>query len=1132
MKKVFHTLSALLIFQVAAYAQQPQHRTAATKIADVLAQQPAEEKQKFLAAMQELEHFSAADISTLLQQLKPQGGDNAAIEYAANSYSFYVMQAGKETLRAEFAKGLCSALQEIPDKDNKAFILQLLRQSASNESIATISPYLTDDYLADRASKVLISIHSPESKKALSEALSSSKTEATAIALCTALGTLRSSSDETAIIALMKTYPSEAFQRTALTALSKIGGKASKTIFQKELQKAHFAYDHINAAGLSFDYAQSLIQNQENKEAEVFLSQIFAAATKAKNYNNQIAALTLLTQLNPAKQKKVLLAAAKNEHAAYRNVALQLLGTYGSPADTKKLLALLKSAKPDTQESILNYIAKNGQSTDLLALQTLYAQDKNLSQVAALKAIDKLSDGRAAAFLIQELGSTDSTKAATVRTLLWSSKGDQVIPALVKALEQADATKKVAILEVLASRGDVQAAAAVIPLLKDSNASIRQAAIQAVPTVASISDLPALFDALATANDAETLVLQKAIVSVIQSSADKNQQIQRLAANISRSAAPSAIKYLPIFAGLGGAESLAAVKNYVYAEQPELKNAAIAALSSWSNAEALPELISLSRSETDDSRFDVLFKGIIRQIRISKDHVDQKTLLLKDAFAQARNETQRRSALQTLGATGTYQALIFAGDKMSDPELKSTAAYTAMNIALDHKEYYGTDVRRILQEVIQTLSGSESSYLREAVVRHLAEMPQKEGYISLFNGKDLSGWKGLVADPLKRAQMNAKTLADAQAKADAQMHEGWFVQDAVLTFNGKGDNIATIKQYGDFDMLVDWKLDKNGKDGDAGIYLRGTPQVQIWDISRVHVGAQVGSGGLYNNQTFAKDPTEVADNALGEWNTFRIIMVSEKVTVYLNGKKVTDQVPLENYWDRNQSIFPTEQIELQAHGTTVYYRDIFLKEIPRKEIFSLSNQEKKEGFSMLFDGTNLEQWTSSTGYGISDEGYLWVYPDAKFGGNLYTKEEYSDFVYRFDFKLTAGANNGIGLRSPLTGDAAYVGMEIQVLDDTADIYSDLKPYQYHGSLYGVAQAKKGFLKPLGEWNSEEIQLQGNRIKVTLNGTLILDTDYTEAIQKGTLDGKAHPGLLNKKGHIAFLGHGSEVFFKNMRIKKL
>ncbi len=187
---------------------------------------------------------------------------------------------------------------------------------------------------------------------------------------------------------------------------------------------------------------------------------------------------------------------------------------------------------------------------------------------------------------------------------------------------------------------------------------------------------------------------------------------------------------------------------------------------------------------------------------------------------------------------------------------------------------------------------------------------------------------------------------------------------------------------------------------------------------------------------------------------------------------------------------------------------------------------------MLFDGTNLEQWTSSTGYGISDEGYLWVYPDAKFGGNLYTKEEYSDFVYRFDFKLTAGANNGIGLRSPLTGDAAYVGMEIQVLDDTADIYSDLKPYQYHGSLYGVAQAKKGFLKPLGEWNSEEIQLQGNRIKVTLNGTLILDTDYTEAIQKGTLDGKAHPGLLNKKGHIAFLGHGSEVFFKNMRIKKL
>src|SRR5690606_27220863 len=351
-------------------------------------------------------------------------------------------------------------------------------------------------------------------------------------------------------------------------------------------------------------------------------------------------------------------------------------------------------------------------------------------------------------------------------------------------------------------------------------------------------------------------------------------------------------------------------------------------------------------------------------------------------------------------------------------------------------------------------------------------------------------------------------------------------------FSGHGDNIATIKKYGDFEMLVDWKLDPNGKEPDAGIYLRGTPQVQIWDISRTEVGAQVGSGGLYNNAKNAKDPIKVADNALGEWNTFKIKMVGEDVSVWLNGELVVDNVPLENYWDRNQSIFPTEQIELQAHGSRVWYRDIYVKEIPRKEVFSLSEQEKKERFEMLFDGTNLDQWTSTTAYEINKEGAIRSNPDAKYGTNLYTKKEYGDFIYRFEFKLTPGANNGVGIRTPIDGDAAYNGMEIQILDNKAEVYKDLKPYQYHGSVYGIIAAKRGALKPLGEWNTEEIRIQGNKIKVTVNGQVIVNGDLAEATKNGPADGKDHPGLKNKSGHIGFLGHGTEVFLRNIRVKAL
>ena len=238
----------------------------------------------------------------------------------------------------------------------------------------------------------------------------------------------------------------------------------------------------------------------------------------------------------------------------------------------------------------------------------------------------------------------------------------------------------------------------------------------------------------------------------------------------------------------------------------------------------------------------------------------------------------------------------------------------------------------------------------KSIQKYLSENPVEGGYLPLFNGKNLEGWKGLVADPIKRAQMSQKELAKAQQEANKQAAASWVVQDGVLLFTGKGDNLCTEKQYGDFEMLIDWKL-YEGPEPDAGIYLRGTPQVQIWDTARVDVGAQVGSGGLYNNSQNPSAPLKVADQKVGEWNTFRIRMVGERVSVWLNGELVTDNVILENFWDRTKPIFPVEQIELQAHGSKVAYRDILIKEIPRPEPYELTAEEEKEGFKILFDGT-------------------------------------------------------------------------------------------------------------------------------------------------------------------------------------
>jgi hypothetical protein len=407
-----------------------------------------------------------------------------------------------------------------------------------------------------------------------------------------------------------------------------------------------------------------------------------------------------------------------------------------------------------------------------------------------------------------------------------------------------------------------------------------------------------------------------------------------------------------------------------------------------------------------------------------------------------------------------------------------------------------------------------------------------KGFIALFNGKDLTGWKGLLKgpydNPSRRAKLSPEKLKQLQKEADEDMRAHWKVADGALVFDGKGRSLCTAKDYGDFEMLVDWKI---LKDGDSGIYLRGSPQVQIWDTDLTRVGAQVGSGGLYNNRDNPSKPLKKADKPVGQWNTFRIIMVGERVTVYLNDVLVVDNVVLENYWERGKPIYPNGQIELQSHGSLLEFRNIYIREITNV----LNDQETADGFKLLFNGKDLTGWTDAKGeehkgYLVKD-GTIVVEPELG-GGDLYTADEYSDFIMRFEFKLTPGANNGLGIRTPRGVNAAYNGMELQILDNTADKYKNLKDYQFHGSIYGVVPAKRGYLKPVGDWNYQEVIAKGKQITVKLNGTIIVDADIEKASTPKPMDGNDHPGLKRDKGYIAFCGHGDKLAFRSLRIKPL
>jgi hypothetical protein len=409
-----------------------------------------------------------------------------------------------------------------------------------------------------------------------------------------------------------------------------------------------------------------------------------------------------------------------------------------------------------------------------------------------------------------------------------------------------------------------------------------------------------------------------------------------------------------------------------------------------------------------------------------------------------------------------------------------------------------------------------------------------KGFTALFNGKDLRGWHGMPHyDPRKLADMQDDERKALLAKWTEDAKQHWSVEKGELVNDGNGAYLTTDKEYGDIELLIDYKTVPKA---DSGIYLKFTPQVQIWDYTKEggkwNIGADKGSGGLWNNSPGApgKDPLVLADKPFGQWNSFRIIQVGARTTIWLNGKLVVDNAILENFWDRKKPLFSKGRIQLQTHGGEIRWRNIYLREIPPQEANDRLNKHNDKGFASVFDGKSFDGWAGPVeNYEVKD-GTIMCRPGK--GGTIYTKQQFGDFVARLEYKLPPGGNNGLAIRYPGgTGDTAYVGMcEVQVLDDDAPQYKKLDPRQYNGSVYGMVAAHRGYLRPTGEWNFEEVTVKGSTIKVELNGNVIVDTDVSKV--KEFMGNRPHPGKDRKAGHFGFAGHSDPVQFRNIRIKPL
>lgn len=415
---------------------------------------------------------------------------------------------------------------------------------------------------------------------------------------------------------------------------------------------------------------------------------------------------------------------------------------------------------------------------------------------------------------------------------------------------------------------------------------------------------------------------------------------------------------------------------------------------------------------------------------------------------------------------------------------------------------------------------------------HAQEPRPPKGFTSLFNGKDLTGWHGMPHfDPYKLEKMSEQDRQRLIAKWTEDAKKHWRVESGELINDGHGAYLTTDREYGDIELWIEYKTVAKA---DSGIYLRATPQVQIWDYTKEggkwDRGADKGSGGLFNNSKDApgRDPLVLADKPFGEWNQFRIVQVGERTTVYLNGKLVVDHARMENYWNRKLPLRRKGPIQLQTHGGEIRWRNLFIREIPAEEANAILRKHGSQGFRDLFNRKDFTGWDGALdSYEIKNGAIVCV---LKKNGTLYTKEQFADFVARLEYQLPPGGNNGLAIRYPGKGQPSQDAMcEIQILDDDAPKYAKLDPRQYNGSVYGMVPAHRGYLRQVGKWNFMEVTVRGSTIQVELNGTRIVDAEVSKVTS--FMDNKPHPGKDRTRGHFGLVGHRDPVAFRLVQLKE-
>lgn len=1125
--KIFLTLIFLSLYIIPGHLNGGETKLLKTRIVDLLALVPAETMQERDRVCAGLMKLGPAGLKEICRMLVPPGEvDDAAVRFALSGLAAYTTLERNEADRKILVRVILDVLKSNKPAEVKSFLIRQLQTCGKRESVEPLGFFLEDEKLCEPAAQALLAIRTPGVGKVFEKAFPSADGKRL-VTIIKALGEL-GHFDITKEIKKYTYNKNPDLRWAALYALANSGDESAAFMLNKAL-KQESGSSRDKAFSLYLLTARRLYEKGKQEKAVGMCSRLINAPPSKENPHWQSMALSTLVSLLEDKSLDFLLTALDSPNKQYHAAALKMASAVPGPKATKEWVKKAREVQPPVRAGIIAMLGLRGDDTALPEVLQALEEDSKEVRLAAIPAAARLGKAAALPGIMEILKSGKPDEVELARDSLLTIPGEKVVSTLVSFFPRLPAVSRAAAMDIFSARLITEQLEPVFAQVESKDATARIAAIKALKNLAATEDLPRLTGIILNAKgEEEKEAVKQTVIALSNRIPGKEKRADFLLGLLPGVDGSKRCLILETLAGIGGEKALKVVVNDTISADPALKDAAIRSLTNWLDYKAAGALLEISQRTTNEEHHKLTLQSYINQAINAGLSPQKKLRMFKEAMKAARDTEEKQAILAGLTQVKLYEALDFLELYLDDPELRFAAADAAANIILPRtgkdNGLYGAKTAQRLEKAIGI---TRDEYLKEQCVSYLKNISLEEpaGFVPLFNGRDLSDWKGLVADPPARAKMKPAELAKLQRKADKKMRKHWKVKKGVLCFDGKGHSICTKKDYKDFEMLVDWKI---GKQGDSGIYLRGSPQVQIWDPAQW----PEGSGGLYNNEKHANKPLVCADNPIGQWNNFRIIMKGERVTVYLNDILAVDDVVMENYWERDKAIYPVGQIELQAHNSPLYFRGIYIREItPGRSKAGLTKEEKSAGFISLFNGSDLRGWLGNTKGYAAENGKIVLYPK-KGDGNLYTEKEYTDFILRFEFKLTPGANNGLGIRAPLQGDAAYVGMELQILDNKAHIYKDLKPYQYHGSIYGVVPAKRGYQKPVGEWNYQEVIVKGRMVTVNLNGVKILDADIDEASRNGTIDGRDHPGLKRAKGHIGFLGHGSVVEFRNIRLKTL